>query len=275
MSFSVVTNLSSLSAQSTLSSTQASFHKTLERLTSGFRINSSADDAAGMAIANRHRLDTTSLSVGARNANAAISQLQIEDGALNNISSLVNRATTLASQAASDTFTGDRSALDAEFQSVLSEISRSAAAAGLETGSAKLNSQAVFVGNTQTNTSDDVSYSTVAATNAVDTQGLGISTENVTSQDSAAAAISSLQNAMDSLGAVQGRTGAAMNKMSFAVAQARATAVSVQASESRIRDANMVKEAAGLTKSKILIESGLAAMAHANMSSRSLLQLLK
>ena len=275
MSFSVVTNLSSLSAQSTLSNTQATLGKTLERLTSGLGINSSADDAAGMAIANRHQLDTTSLSVGARNANDAISQLQIEDGALSNISSLVDRATTLASQAASDTFAGDRSTLDAEFQSVLSEISRSAAAAGLETGSAKLNSQAVFVGNTQTNTSDDVSYSSVAATNAVDTQGLGISTENITSQEGAAAAISSLQNAMDSLGAVQGRTGTAMNKMSFAVAQAKAASASLRASQSRIRDANIAQEAAGLTKSKILIESGLAAAAHANISSRSVLQLLK
>ena len=275
MSFSVVTNLSSLGAQSTLSSTQATVNKTLQRLSSGLGINSSADDAAGMAVANRHRLDTTSLTVGARNANDAISQLQIEDGALDNISSLVDRATTLASQAASDTFTGDRSALDAEFQSVMSEISRSAAAAGLETGSAKLNSQAVFVGNTQTNTSADVSYSTVAATNAVDTQGLGISNEDITSQDNAAAAISSLQNAMGALGDVQGRTGAAMNQMSSAVAQAKATAARVQASESRIRDANMAKEAAGLTRSKILTESGVAALAHANMSSRSVLQLLK
>ncbi len=123
MSFSVVTNLSSLSAQYTLGNTQATVQKTLERLTSGLGINSSADDAAGMAMANRHRLDNTTLTVGARNANDAIGQLQIEDGALNNISSLMNRATTLASQAASDTFTGDRSALDAEFQSVLSEIS--------------------------------------------------------------------------------------------------------------------------------------------------------
>ncbi len=275
MSFSVVTNLSSLSAQSTLSSTEATVGKTLARLTSGLRINSSDDDAAGMAVANRHRSDNVTLTVGARNANDAISQLQIEDGALNNISSLVDRAMTLASQATSDTFTGDRSVLDAEFQSVLSEISRSAAAAGLETGSTKLNAQAVFVGNTQTNTSDNVSYSSVAATNAVDTQGLGISTEDITSQENAAAAISSLQNAMGNLGAVQGRTGAAMNQLSFAVAQTRAASASLRASQSRIRDANIAQEAAGLTKSKILTESGLAAMSHANMSSQLVLQLLK
>ena len=99
MSFSVVTNLSSLSVQSALNSTQAGMEKTLERLTSGKRINSSADDAAGLALNNRHKLDTTSLSSGAENASGAIGQLQIQDGALNNISSLMNRATTLASQA--------------------------------------------------------------------------------------------------------------------------------------------------------------------------------
>ena len=108
-------NLSSLSAQSTLSNTHATLGKTLERLTSGLGINTSADDAAGMALANRHRLDSTSLTVGTRNANDAISQLQIQD--VNNISFLVGRATALAGQDASDTFTGDRSALDAEFQS--------------------------------------------------------------------------------------------------------------------------------------------------------------
>ena len=97
MGFSVVTNLSSLSAQSALSSSQASMAKSLERLTSGKRINSSADDAAGLAVANRHQLDSTSLNSGSENAREAIGQLQIQDGALNNISSLVSRATTLAS----------------------------------------------------------------------------------------------------------------------------------------------------------------------------------
>ncbi len=274
MGFSVVTNLSSLSAQSALSSSQASMAKSLERMTSGKRINSSADDAAGLAVANRHQLDSTSLNSGSENAREAIGQLQIQDGALNNISSLVSRATTLASQAVSDTFTGDRSALNEEFQSVIAEISRSAAAAGLETGSTKLNNQDVFVGNTQTNTSDSVSYTSVPATNAADAQGLGLGADNITSQDGAAAAISSLQAAMGTLGAGQGRTGSAMNQLSFAVARARSTAASVQASESRIRDANMAREAAGLVKSKLLIESGLAAMAYANVSAKSVLKLL-
>src|SRR5262245_48875544 len=104
MSFSVVTNLPSLNAQAQLDQTTFGLHRTLGRLTSGLRINSAADDAAGLAIANRDRMDTNGLEVGMRNANDAISRLQIEDGALNNISLLLDRAVTLAAQSASGTF---------------------------------------------------------------------------------------------------------------------------------------------------------------------------
>jgi flagellin len=275
MSFSIVTNYSSVNAQSILSRTQSGLQKTLARLTSGLRINSSADDAAGLALANRHRMDNTTLTVGIRNANDAISQLQIEDGAQNNISSLLDRALTLASQAASDTFTGSRTTLDAEFQSVLAEIDRSAAAAGLETGNTNLNARSVFVGNTQTNTSASVSYISFALTNAVDAEGLGISTQNLTSQANASTAISQIQTAIGSLGTVQGRTGAAMNRLSFAVSQAQTMSVSVRSSESRIRDANIAEEAAALTKYNIRSQSGLAALAQAHSSCQMVLQLLR
>ena len=207
MSFSVVTNLSSINAQSTLDGTQAGLQRTLARLTSGLRINSAMDAAAGLAVANRHKLDNTGLSIGIRSANDAISKLQIEDGAVNNISSLLDRALTLASQAASDTFTGSRTTLDSEFQSVLSEITRNATAAGIETGNTNLNARSVFVGNTQTSTSASVTYVSFALTTAVDAQGLGVSTQNITSQANAATAISSIQTAIGTLGTVQGRVG--------------------------------------------------------------------
>ena len=275
MSFSVVTNLSSIQAQSTLDMTQGGLQRTLARLTSGLRINSAADDAAGLAVANRHKLDNTGLSIGIRSANDAISKLQIEDGALNNIASLLDRALTLASQAASDTFTGSRATLDSEFQSVLSEITRNATAAGIETGNANLNARSVFVGNTQTATSAAVTYVSFALTTATDAEGLGISTQNITSQANSATAISSLQTAIGTLGTVQGRVGAAMNRLSFAVSQAQTMSVSVRASESRIRDANIAEEAASLTKFNILTQSGLAALSQANSSSQSVLQLLR
>jgi flagellin len=275
MGFSVVTNLAGLNAQSQLHQTNMGLERTLGRLTSGLRINSAADDAAGLAVANRHRLDNAGLQVGIRSANDAISKLQIEDGAINNISALLDRALVLSAQAASDTFSGSRSTLDSEFQSVLSEITRNAVAAGLETSNVNLNARSVFVGNTQTSTSVAATYVTFALTTAVDAQGLGISTQNITNQATANAAITALQAAVGTLGTTQGRVGAAMNRLQFAIAQAQTMAVSVAASESRIRDANVAEEAASLTKYNILTQSGLAAMSQANQSAQSVLSLLR
>jgi flagellin len=275
MGFSVVTNLAGLNAQSQLHQTNMGLERTLGRLTSGLRINSAADDAAGLAVANRHRLDNAGLQVGIRSANDAISKLQIEDGAINNISALLDRALVLSAQAASDTFSGSRTTLDSEFQSVLSEITRNAVAAGLETSNVNLNARSVFVGNTQTSTSVAATYVTFALTTAVDAQGLGISTQNITNQATANAAITALQTAVGSLGTTQGRVGAAMNRLQFAISQAQTMSVSVAASESRIRDANVAEEAASLTKYNILVQSGLAAMSQANQSTQSVLSLLR
>src|SRR5262249_41571741 len=157
------------------------------------------------AVANRFRMDNAGLTVGIRAANDAVSRLQIEDGAMSNISQLLDRAQTLAAQAASSTFLGDRTTLDNEFQSVLAEINRTAAAAGLETGNTNLNARSVFVGNTQIATSNSVTYISFALTTAVDAEGLGISTQNITSQANAQATITTLQTAVATLGTAQGR----------------------------------------------------------------------
>ena len=275
MSFSVVTNLASLNSQTALSRTNMGLQQTLQRLSSGLRINSAADDAAGLAIANRDLLDNTDLTVGIQASNDAISQLQIKDGAMNNVSDLLNRAMTLATQAASATFTGSRATLDNEFQSVLSEITRNANAAGLQTASTDLNTRSVFVGNTQTNTAASVSYVSYTLTTAVDAQGLGISTQNITSQANAATAITSLQSAIGTLGTVQGAVGAAMNRLQFAINEAQTMSTSVQAARSRIMDADVAQEATNLTKFNILTQSGMAALAQGNQSSAAVLKLLQ
>src|SRR4026207_300935 len=103
MSFSVVTNIASLNSQVQLDKTNLGLQNTLARLTSGLRINSAADDAAGLAVANRYRMDNAGLTVGIRAANDGISRLQIEDGAMSNISSLLDRALTLAGPAGAHT----------------------------------------------------------------------------------------------------------------------------------------------------------------------------
>jgi len=275
LSFSVVTNLASLNGQAALTNTSFNLQKTLGRLSSGLRINSAADDAAGLAVANRDMLDKDTLAAGIQSANDGISNLQISDGAMSNITALLDRAMTLASQAVSDTFLGSRTTLDDEFQSVLTEITRTATAAGLETGNANLSARSVFVGNTQTNTSVAVSFVSFAITTAVDAQGLGISSQNITSQANAVAAQTALQTAIGTLGTAQGRVGAAMNRLQYAISQAQTMSVSVSAAESRIRDADMAQEAANLTKYNVLQQTGLAALAQANNSNSAVLALLR
>ena len=149
--FSIVTNVSSLVAQENLIKTNNLQQRTITRLTSGLRINSSADDAAGLAIANRFRSDIAVLRQGVRNAADGLSTLQTIDGGLNNISLLIDRARTLATQSGSGTFTGDRSTLNAEFQSVITEIDRQAQAVGLDPGGAFNAALSVFIGGGRTN----------------------------------------------------------------------------------------------------------------------------
>jgi flagellin len=126
MGLSVQTNVTSLIAQQNLRVNTAFQSQTIQQLTSGYRINSSGDDAAGLAVANKYRSDTAELSQGVRNANDAISVFQTIDGGANNISQIVDRLRTLATQSASSTFTGDRSTLNNEYTSLVSEINRQA-----------------------------------------------------------------------------------------------------------------------------------------------------
>ena len=119
MAFSIQTNVNSLVAQENLRVNSNFQSQTIQRLTSGYRINSSGDDAAGLAIANKFRSDTAELTQGVRNANDGVSTLQIIDGGMNNICKMLDRMKTLATQSASATFTGDRTVLNKEFQSLL------------------------------------------------------------------------------------------------------------------------------------------------------------
>src|SRR5512143_225727 len=146
MSISVQTNVSSLVAQENLRVTSEFQSKTISRLTSGYRINSSGDDAAGLAVANQFRSDVAELQQGVRNANDGLSQLQIADGGLNNISKILDRLKTLATQSASTTFTGDRNTLNNEYQSLLTEIDRQANNIGLVNGGRYNSSIGVYIG---------------------------------------------------------------------------------------------------------------------------------
>ena len=146
MSFSINTNVASLQAQQYLNQSQSFQNKTIQEVTSGLRIVNSGDDAAGLAVANGYRSDVAVLTQGVINANNGLNELQIADGGENNLSQLLDRASTLASESASGTFTGDRSVLNSEFQSVIGEINRQAQAIGLNTGGQFAKNLQVFIG---------------------------------------------------------------------------------------------------------------------------------
>jgi len=167
-----------LQSREYLRQTTESQGKTIARVTSGLRIIASGDDAAGLAIANGFRSDQAVLSQGVRNANDGLSTLQTLDGGINNISKLLDRARTLATQSSSGTFTGDRGVLDTEFSSVIGEIDRQAQAIGLTTGGAFAKSISVFIGGGRSangiSTTTNGSVGVDLSTSTVDSKSLGL-----------------------------------------------------------------------------------------------------
>ena len=182
MSISIQTNVTSLIAQQNLNVNTAGEGNTITQLTSGFRINSSGDDAAGLAIANQYQADIGQLTQGVQNANNGVSTLQIIDGGLSNISQILNRLETLATESASGTFTGNRATLDQEYQQQLGEITRQADNIGLNAGGNFNSALSVYIGGARLSTatgSSQVSVDLSGVANAVDAASLGLSGTNV------------------------------------------------------------------------------------------------
>jgi flagellin len=261
-SFSVVSNIASANAQANLSTNNIGLQRTLNRLSSGYRINYSGDDAAGLAVANGYRSDQAVISQGIRNANDGLSTLQIKDGALNNISTLLDRLATLASQSASAGFSGNRATLNSEFSAIVGEIDRESGVAGLSV----LQNFSVFVG----------SGSTVGGSiGAVSSTSLALNGVSIDTDTGAKSAVTVIMAAVGTLGGVQGSIGTLENRLAYAVALGQSQVVNIKAAESRIRDANVAEESANMTRYSILNQSGIAVLAQANQSSSAVLALLR
>src|SRR6266436_3207980 len=147
---SLQTNITSLIAQQNLNTNQTFEGSTIQQLTSGYRINSSGDDAAGLAVANQYRSDIAELTQGVQNASNGLTQLQIVDGGLNNISQMLDRMKTLAAESASGTFTGDRTMLNTEYQKLIGEITRQASNINLNSGGSFNTNLNVYIGGGRT-----------------------------------------------------------------------------------------------------------------------------
>jgi flagellin len=178
VSFSINTNVASLQAQNYLTQTSSFQNQTIQEVTSGLRIVNSGDDAAGLAVANGYRSNEAVLTQGIQNATSGQNELQVADGGMSSIGNLLDTARTLAAESASGTFTGDRTTLNTEFQSVLTEINRQAQAIGLNQGGSLASNLSVFIGGGQASngisasTNGSVSINLSQAT--VDAKSLGL-----------------------------------------------------------------------------------------------------
>jgi flagellin len=274
----IQTNVTSLFAQQNLAVNTEFESQTIQRLTSGFRINRSGDDAAGLAVANLFRSNINELQQGVRNANDGTSILQIVDGGLNNISQILDRLKTLATESATGTFSGDRATLNNEFTTLLTEIDRQAANIGLSGAggnASKYNAAiAVFIGGGDTQADSAVTVDLSGAANQVDSTGLGVNAQTVDTVANAQAALTAIDTAIANLGLVQGKVGTGENLLQYASALASSQITNFSAAQSRIRDADIANEAANLTKAQTLQQTGIAALAQANAAPAAVLKLL-
>jgi flagellin len=283
-SFSVLHNISGINAQNQLNLNNVNLSRTLSRLSSGKRINSGADDAAGLQIADSLRGNVRALDQAVRNANDGISVSQIADGALSEISNLLTRAITLAEEAATETVdsTG-RTSLDNEWTAIQSEIARIASqtnfnGVSLFTAGGVNGSLSVFVGdlsNTTSSISVSIATITTSGNTVTNLNGSDLSGVDLSAQGTAASALGTLKTALTNVASARANIGAGINRLQSAVAVLQTQSQNTAAAESTIRDANMAEEVANLTKYQILSQSGIASLSQANTNAQSVLALFR
>jgi flagellin len=289
-SFSILNNIAGINSQNQLNVNNVNLTRTLGRLASGKRINSGADDAAGLQIADSLKANVQALNQASRNANDGISVLQIADGALQQITNLLTRGVTLAEEAATETIdTEGKKALDQEFTQIKAEIQRISEATNFNgqvlftSGAFGNNKLDIYVGdisnagagstsaNTITVSIGTISSSAISSpTGAIDLDGKDLLTE-----DKAKTALTNLKDALNGVATMRGSLGAGMNRLQAAISVIQTQSQNTLSAESAIRDANIAEEVSEMTKQQILAQSGMAALAQANSNSQSVLSLLR
>jgi flagellin len=273
MSLSILNNISSLQAEDSLNMTQSSLNSTLEALSTGQRINSGADDAAGLAIANGLEANITALTQSVQNATDGVGMLQVADGALSQITTMLNRAVTLATEAANGTVsTTQDQALNAEYQSILTEINNIGTAT-------TYNGQQIFNNATLTifmsdstksgTTQVTVSLATLSATS------LTLNATDLTQATDAAAALTAINAAIAEIASLRGNLGAASNQLTDASNVMNNQITNLTSAESGIMDADIGVETANLSKYSILQQTGIAALQQSNAMQQNVLKLLQ
>lgn len=276
MSLRINQNIDAFNAYRNLSITQGQMSKSLEKLSSGFRINRAADDAAGLAISEGLRSQVGGLKVAVRNAQDGISVVQTTEGALTEVHAILQRMRDLAVQGANDTNNAEsRQAITDELGALGEELTRIASGTNFNGIS--------LLSDTATDLAVQVGAGSDAATNAITvdltTNNLtgiigGVTALDITDAASATAAIDALDTALGSVSDARSNLGAVQNRLEYAVKNINVSAENLAAAESRIRDADMAKEMMEFSRTNILSQAGTAMLAQANQSTSGVLQLL-
>jgi flagellin len=274
MSLRINTNVAALNAHRMLTQTDENLSKSIERLSSGLRINKAKDDVAGLAVANKLRMESRGLKMAQQNVAQGNAVLQMAEGGANQIETIVERLKELATSAASDNTDKDgRAGLDAEAKKLLGEIDRIATdtkygTTNLLSGSLNLTFQ---IGSANEPTEDRVDVKTSTGLLSSD---LGLNSIDLSGLTSAQSALTSINDALSSVNLVLGEIGAAQSRFDYASANLAVSIQNITASESTIRDADMAAEMVTFTKNQILLQAGTAMLAQANMMPQSVLSLI-
>ena len=278
-SFRLQSNPTSTFAYSQLNKTQALLNKNIQRLSSGLRISSAADDTAGSAMATRMTNQIRGMHQANKNSRDASNLLATAEAGLNNISDLLAQMRELSVQAATDTLNDtDRDSINLEFQSLKNELSRIA-------NVTEHNGMNVLNGTYQTDGEFGVWRIQIGADNDADSQheisimnatdvGLEIDGENVVTVDEARTAVTALDNAIDEVNLERSYIGSEQNRLQFTMSNLTSTINSIETARSHIEDVDYAAEMSELAKNQILVQSGTAMLSQANMVSQNILQLL-
>lgn len=279
MGLRIATNISSLTAQRNLRETRDLLDRSLERLSSGYRINRAGDDAAGLAISEKLRAKIRGLIQARRNASDGISLVQVAEGGLNEISNILIRLRELGVQSASDTIGAEeRRYLDDEYQSLKEEIDRIA-------NSTEFNGTVLLDGtggtlDFQVNTGglnllgvDRITFDAFKADVNVDK--LGLEELNILDKSSAQKGLEKIDHAIQIVAATRGELGAIQNRLLSTINNLSISIENLSAANSRIKDVDLAEETAELTKNNILSQAGIAVLAQANSIPKMALNLLK
>lgn len=276
MGLRISTNVASINAQQSLRRTNHGMQQSLARLSSGFRINQAADDAAGLAISENLRGQIRGLKQASRNSEDGVSLVQVAEGGLQEVSNMLIRLRELGVQAASDTIgETERKFLDVEYQQLKSEVQRISEVTEFN-GRDLLNGTGgiidIQVGTHNDSFKDRISFNSSAANSSL--EALGLTAEGLATKEQAQQSLAVVDSSMISVNAMRANFGAMQNRLGSTIANLAVAHENLSSANSRIRDTDVAEESAELTRNNILMQAGVSVLGQANQIQNIALKLL-